>query len=381
MEFSLTQFRDVLYQIPFCQEAWKELIRLLKTLTNSQAGIMIITRDSDHNILTSHSPDFLMSQEIRCEFEKSEWITAAMPETWHTDYLNKGVVLGTDLIPQEKMRATSFYQDILKSLGLEYLMAGVSLFGQDYRTLLKFFRADCHNNFSKHDALLLSNVLPEIRQMMRFSERLHERMVLDTAESKLSAPRGAATIIVNSRGEIVKANKAADDLLSSGTILDARQNKLVATNSLDNTKLKKLIAKAVGESEGPSQDAALVGTVEESIYHLLAMPVPMEMPPFPWMESLKIAAIVVIDPMRKVKVDPNILKTLYNITPAEVDLINAMANGIKPVQYANLANKSIPTVQTQRQAVFQKVGVSNQLGLMSVLRDLTISFEERTHSA
>lgn len=57
-------------------------------------------------------------------------------------------------------------------------------------------------------------------------------------------------------------------------------------------------------------------------------------------------------------------------------LVNAMANGIKPVQYAARVNKSVATVQSQRQAVFQKVGVKNQLELMSVLRDLTTAFED-----
>ena len=55
-----------------------------------------------------------------------------------------------------------------------------------------------------------------------------------------------------------------------------------------------------------------------------------------------------------------------------------MANGIKPVQYAEKANKAVATVQSQRQAVFQKVGVSNQLELMGKLRDLMTSFEEVT---
>jgi DNA-binding NarL/FixJ family response regulator len=94
------------------------------------------------------------------------------------------------------------------------------------------------------------------------------------------------------------------------------------------------------------------------------------------METLKVAVIVVIDPLRKVRIDPGVLKTLYQLTPAEIELVNAMANGLKPVQYAAESGKSVPTVQTQRQAVFQKVGVSSQLELMGMLRDLMTSFEE-----
>lgn len=312
-------------------------------------------------------------------FEESEWITAAMPEKWSKNYLSKGVVLGTDLISQEKMRDTPFYQEVLTALGLEYLMAGVTLFGDDYRTLLKFFRADKKDNFSNDEALRLSMLMPEIRQMMRFTERLYERMVLETAETRSGAPRGAATIIIDTEGKIVQTNQVADNLLSNGKILDAKQKHLYAVDNADSKSLSTMMEKALGNVGMPTQDCALVGEASDAgVHQLLALPVPLEDPPFPWMEALKVAAVVVIDPMRKVKVDSQILKTLYHITPAEIDLVNAMANGIKPVQYAAQVNKSVPTVQSQRQAVFNKIGVNSQLELMSILRDLTTSFEKNT---
>ncbi len=379
MEINPVDFRETLHKIPFSEDSWNDLISLIKASTASQAGIMIITRDQDHDILNSHSPDFVMSQEVRCAFEESEWITAAMPENWSKKYLSRGVVLGTDIISQDKMRDTPFYQEVLSTLGLEYLMAGVSLFGEDYRTLLKFFRAGKQENFSPQEAKKLALLMPEIRQMMRFTERLYERMVLETAESKAGAPRGAATIIINTKGEIVQVNQVAENLLSHGQILDAKQNHLYAVDNLDSKALSTMMAKALGNTGVPAQDCALVGEASDmGVHQLLALPVPLEEPPFPWMEALKVAAIVVIDPMRKVEVDSNILKTLYHITPAEIDLVNAMANGIKPVQYAAQVNKSVATVQSQRQAVFQKIGVRNQLELMSILRDLTTSFEEIT---
>ncbi len=377
MKINPVEFRETLHKIPFSQNSWNDLITLLKVSTDSQAGIMMITRDQDHDILTSHSPDFELSQEVRCAFEESEWMTAAFPEQWTKNYLRTSVVLGTDLVPQNRMRATSFYQDILSTLGLEYLMAGVSLFGEDHRALLKFFRADGQENFSSNEAGGLAVLMPEIRQMMRFTERLYERMVLETAGCKVGAPRGAATLIVNTRGEIVQANPAAENLLRKGQILSAKQNHLYTADAMDSRSLDTVMARALGNIGSPAQGCALIGEGSVAGAHqLLALPVPVEAPPFPWMETLRVAAIVVIDPMHRVRIDPDILKTLYNITPAEIGLVNAMANGIKPVQYAARVNKSVATVQSQRQAVFHKVGVKSQLELMSVLRDLTTAFED-----
>lgn len=377
MDINPVAFRDTLHKIPFAEDSWSDLISLIKTSTDSQAGVMLITHDHDHDIIKSHSPDFQISHEVRDAFEKSEWITAAMPEGWGKEYLDKGVVLGTDLISQEKMRNTPFYQEILNSLGLEYLMAGVSLYGNDYRTLLKFFREQKHENYTNENTSLLAGLMPEIRQMMRFTERLYERMVVETAETKAGAPSGAATIIINDKGKVVHANRAAEKLLSEGKILSAKQDHLYAIDTLDSNRLSETMAAAIGSSGMPYQGCSLIGEASDSgVHQLLSLPVPTEEPPFPWMETLNVAAVVVIDPMRKVNVEASILKTLYGITPAEVELVNAMANGIKPVQFAAQMGKSVPTVQTQRQSVFQKTEVNNQLELMSKLRALMTTFEE-----
>ncbi len=375
MEINSVRFRETLHNIPFSEDSWVDLISLVKASTNSQAGIMMITQGQEYDVLNSYSPDFTLSQEVRRAFRQCAWMTATLPEKWSCSYLDKGVVLGTDLVSQEKMRATSFYQEILSTFGLEYLMAGMLSSSEDCQTRLKFFRTSKQGNFSRDEAKSLAMLMPEIRQMMRFAERLYERMVLETAAHKAGAPRDAATIIINTKGEIVQTNQAAENLLGSGKILSAKQNHLYAVNDPDSRALGKLMAKSLGISGTPAQDCALVGEASDAGTHqLLALPVPLEAPPFPWVEELKVAAIVLIDPMRKVKVDANILKALYRLTPAEIKLVNAMANGIKPVQYATLASKSVPTVQTQRQAVFQKTGVKNQLELMNTLRDLTTSF-------
>ncbi len=375
------QFREALHKIPFMEESWKDLISLVKNTTESEAGVMLITRDQDHDILCSHSPDFEITREVRAAFEKSEWITAAMPEEWSKEYLTKGVVLGTDIISQKKMRMTPFYNDILRSLDLEYLMAGISLFGEDYRTLLKFFRSSKQGDYSNQEALQLASLMPEIRQMMRFKERLYERMVIETAANRAGAPRGSAAIIIDRKGVIVHANEDAEQLLRDECLLKSTQKRLMAVHASDNRALKNMLDTALGRIGETSQSCALIGEGSGTgIHQLLALPAPIEAPPFPWMETLKVAVVVVIDPMRTVKISPSILKTMYRLTPAEIDLVNAMANGIKPVQYAADKGKSVATVQSQRQAVFKKVNVKSQLELMRMLRDLTVSFEAMTQN-
>lgn len=381
MDINTSQFRDELHKIPFMEDSWKDLISLVKETTQSEAGVMLITRDKDHDILTSHSPDFEITSEVRTAFEKSEWITAAMPEEWSKEYLNKGVVLGTDIISQKKMRMTPFYNDILRSLDLEYLMAGISLFGQDYRTLLKFFRNSKQGDYSNREALQLAALMPEIRQMMRFKERLYERMVIETAANRAGAPRGSAAIIIDQNGVIVHANEDAEKLLRDECLLKSTQKCLTAVHTPDNRAIKNMLDTALGRIGDIAQGCALIGEGSEAgIHQLLALPAPVEAPPFPWMETLKVAVVVIIDPMRKVKISASILKTMYRLTPAEINLVNAMANGIKPVQYAADKGKSVATVQSQRQAVFKKVSVKSQLELMRMLRDLTVSFEAITQN-
>lgn len=371
-------FRNVLHKIPFAQDSWKDLITLMKESFDAHAGVMLITRDEDHDILISHSPDFQINEDVRCAFEQSRWITAATPEEWDDSYLSKGVVLGTDFVDQNEMRQTPFYRDVLSTLDLEYLMAGISMFGDGYRSLLKFFRSPKQENYTEREALQLAMLMPEIRQMMRFTERLYERMVVETAAYRSGAPQGAATLIVDRNGHVVHASDEAENILRDGTILTAKRDRLTAPQAGDDDALSRMIAAALGKDGPPTQDCALIG--EDSpvgVHQMLALPTPTQEPPFPWMETLKVAAMVVIDPLRQVSVNPEILKKLYGLTPAEIELTNAMANGTKPTAYAAQIGKSAATVQSQRQAVFRKIGVANQLELMRILRDLIVSYEAK----
>ena len=260
-------------------------------------------------------------------------------------------------------------------------MADFSFSGEDYRDLLKFLSTSKQKNISSDDARQLASLMPEIMKMIRLTEQLHEqqyeRLVLEAAECNSGAPRGGATIIIDAEGIVVRTNRKADVLLKSGKLLSVKKDHLFAVNDKDKDSLSVLMEKALGNTGAAIQDCALIGEQSEvGVHQLLALPVPVVEPPFPWMKALKVAVVVVINPRSRVKVAPEILKKLYHITPAEIELINAMVNGIKPVQYAAQVFKSVPTVQSQRQAVFNKVGVSNQLELMSVLRNLTTSFED-----
>ena len=68
MDINTSQFRDELHKIPFMEDSWKDLISLVKDTTQSGAGVMLITRDKDHDILSSHSPDFEITGEGRTAF-------------------------------------------------------------------------------------------------------------------------------------------------------------------------------------------------------------------------------------------------------------------------------------------------------------------------
>ena len=215
--------------------------------------------------------------------------------------------------------------------------------------------------------------LPEIRYVLAYIEQAYEHIVLEVALNNIGVSSDIASIIVSDKGRVVTINSSAQVLLDDGSVLGAKQNHLYATDSLDNNALSSLLAKSLGNNGEPTPGYALVGGSQcVNEYQVLAFPIKQEKPPLPWMELPNMAVLVIIEPTRQVSINPEILKTLYHMTPAEIDLVNAMINGIKPVQYAAKMNKSVPTVQSQRQAVFRKVNVSNQLELMNVLRNLTV---------
>jgi len=78
---------------------------------------------------------------------------------------------------------------------------------------------------------------------------------------------------------------------------------------------------------------------------------------------------------QRTAVHTSLLSALFNLTPAESLITQAIADGLSPAAIAETTSRSLHTVRTQLKAVFAKTGVANQRELLRLLGSLTLNGE------
>lgn len=69
-------------------------------------------------------------------------------------------------------------------------------------------------------------------------------------------------------------------------------------------------------------------------------------------------------------IDPFIVAQAFSLTPAEAQVTVLLAEGMSPEQIAEKRYASMPTVRSQLRALFEKVGVTRQIDLVRLVREM-----------
>lgn len=77
--------------------------------------------------------------------------------------------------------------------------------------------------------------------------------------------------------------------------------------------------------------------------------------------------------------DDGLLHLLFDLTPAEARLLQALAGGLRLQSYAESAGVQTSTVRTQLTSIFNKTGTKRQAELMSIVASLSMFSEQPTH--
>ena len=77
------------------------------------------------------------------------------------------------------------------------------------------------------------------------------------------------------------------------------------------------------------------------------------------------AAVFIYDPASRVTLCADTLKSMYNITPAEAELLKALVQGVTLEYYAQSRSRSLHTVKAQLKSLFRKTGADRQVTLVN----------------
>ena len=218
---------------------------------------------------------------------------------------------------------------------------------------------------------MIERLLPHIRQFVSVRQTLASAQALGSSFSRLLHNTRIGVIHLDRRGKMIQVNARALDLLRRADGLSDRGGYLGAWLPSDDTRLQKLLSRAL-----PPVGQGIVGTVTvgrpsgQPRLVLHVSPVGDR-----WLDfgaRRAAALLLVVDPGRRARLDGELVAEVFGLTPSETEVAMMLSQGSTPRDIAELTGRSTGTVYNLTKLAYRKLGVSRQTELVRLLSQLSV---------
>jgi DNA-binding CsgD family transcriptional regulator len=266
--------------------------------------------------------------------------------------------------------SSELYKQFLKPADVRYIM------GADLRTesgvecRFRVCRNHGSTHFSARDKALCALLLPHLRRAVE----LHSR--LDVVESERSMYASAidrmmvGAVTLDESGAIMRTNSIADEILAEADGLRLARGQIEATDAQENRTLQSLVRNALmghfGRAGAVVEAVPITRSGDRPKLGVLVRTVPLS----DWSEDNRRRPAVVLflrDPDRKSQRSQEVVRKLFDLTPAETSLALLLTNGLTLEEAAEELGISKNTARAHLRSIFSKTGVTRQATLVRIL--------------
>ncbi|CAB3799878.1 hypothetical protein LMG28688_05047 [Paraburkholderia caffeinitolerans] len=267
-------------------------------------------------------------------------------------------------------QSSELYKQFLKPHDVRYIL------GADLRTSsmvecrFRVCRNHASTQFSEHDKAFCGLLLSHLKRAIELHSRLDsvevERSIYANAVNRMEI----GTITLDESGVIIDANAVGNEILGDGDGLRMARGMIEATDGQENRKLQRLIRMAVMGHHAAA--AAIVEAMPITRSHdrprlgLLVRTVLLS----DWSEDNKRRPAVTLflrDPDRKPQGAQEMLRKLFDLTPAESAIALLLMNGLTLEEAAEESAISKNTARSHLRSIFAKTGATRQATLIRIL--------------
>lgn len=275
-------------------------------------------------------------------------------------------IFAEEVVGRADLERTDFYNLVLRPTELHHAIFLPAILEPDHFDAFTIWRSVRQKPFDRSSERFLELLLPHLQSALRTRRALTACITrARLSERALDASR-TATIILDAHARIVHCNAAAAELLRQGDGIVARGGGVAASDHTHNGRLRALIATASAAGGGtpfrPGGAMTLPRSSRKRPLYILVSPLRVD-------EALIPAHVLVQvgDPERQTTLPGHVLRPLYQLTPSEAEIANALVAGRSVDEIAELRGVTSGTVRIQLKTILQKTGARRQSELMRLL--------------
>jgi len=276
--------------------------------------------------------------------------------------------LASEVFPDAKVAETDFYRDWMQPQGLAPVAPmghTIAMEGGRPIASVALFRRDPGGPFRPRDLVLGDLLVPHLAQAYRIHAQVRESRALSEALDRL--PTGV--LLLDAKRQPVLANRSARYLLGLDDGLGLVEHGPRAASPAEDALLRRMIDEAISVTS--------TGKVPES--NVMSVSRPSARRPFPLMvgpllssvaDSALHDAVVVLfvtDLDAPALERGEVLRALYRLTHAEIELVELLCDGCTLEEAALRRGVTMNTARSQLKQIFVKTSTSRQSELVRLV--------------
>jgi len=351
---------------------WQQALDLLAAYLNA-SSVTLVVRPS-----TPDDPGFLMNSRSQDAIGQPAHVGAAMREEIVSRYSSyyyqidpfrelplERIVDADEMLGTEAWLNSPFYKEVIEKVNVRYMM-GVNMVTRAGTVCrLRISRMTDKGAFSSEDKQRLALFVPHFKQAITLAHQLDrnetERALYEGALDRLNI----ATIVLDETGRVLRNNSAASKLLQAGDGLRLVNRKVETRSEAETEKLQQLIAQSLADDGRRVHAMSAMRLTSDHRLGIVLRGVPLRENS----EGKERPATVLFvrDPDALTATPRDILRRVFDFTPAEALLAIELANGLSLDEAAEALNIRRNTARAQLRSIFVKAGVGRQSELVRIL--------------
>ena len=287
------------------------------------------------------------------------------------------VALDEELVPQEDLLASIYYQEFLRPMGVGRICSGAVFEGAPGlpSTVLSIYRGP-DDPFDRKDREFMSLLVPHLSRSLGLMHRLnHARYQIESLRAALNRLTVGVFLLDQQLG-VIYANTTGQQVLDRADGLQLDVNKRITAVGFQQTnglRLEAWLARLVAtpEQKRDSFGATFeVARSEPKARYSIQCCTLESSDPLVKNEGAR-HIVFVTDPHRVELPAPELLQRLLGLSPAEARVTHAIVQGGSYSSVAKSLNVSEETVRTQIRSAYAKTHTSDKASLTRMVLSLS----------
>ncbi|EJM31258.1 MULTISPECIES: helix-turn-helix transcriptional regulator [Pseudomonas] len=282
---------------------------------------------------------------------------------------NRQVVTLAEFVSSDDWQKSEFYKNFLEAVDVFHILGADINTCDGAQCRIRISRGRDDKPFGDEEKTLLAHFIPHLERSIKVHMQLNRIEVERNLYAGAVNQMAVGTIILDEAGKVLQTNQVADRLIQEKDGIKLVNDGLQVGTDRDTQEFRRLVKQSLlsQKSSNPSMVEALrvqrpSGRADLGI---IVRSVPLS----EWSEGKQCPTVVIFisDPEQQSTAPQEIVRALFDFTPAETQLAMLLANGLTLDEASEELGISRNTARAHLRSTFSKTGVTRQTMLVRLI--------------